>query len=227
MQKDLDEFFAPVSETSLRDQVADSIRRAIDAGVLSPGQRLVEAEIANQMGTSRAPVREAIRLLEQEGIVNNIPRRGSFIVKLENKDIEEIYSLRSVLESLAVREALPLSDEVLTELQGLVDEMYLAAETNDMVTLVERDLDFHKCIVINANHSRLLDVWQRMSAQLRLFLAMKDRLYENPGDVAETHIPLLEALRDGDIEMAQSVLGEHIVEAGEMLLSSLGNNKSV
>jgi len=222
MQKDLDEFFTPVSETSLRDQVADSIRRAIDAGVLSPGQRLVEAEIANQMGTSRAPVREAIRLLEQEGIVTNIPRRGSFIVELEEKDIEEIYSLRIILELLAVQEALPLSVETLATLQELVDEMNDAADTNDMGMLVERDLEFHKTLVIQAEHGRLLEAWQRLSAQLRLFMAMKDKLYENPHDVADTHIPLLDALSAGDVEEAQSIIGEHILEAGELLLSNLG-----
>src|SRR5574337_405947 len=75
--------FAPVAEKSLRDHVATNIRHAIEAGVLKPGDRLVEAEIAAQMGISRAPVREAIRLLEQEGFVTSAPRKGTFIVKLE------------------------------------------------------------------------------------------------------------------------------------------------
>ena len=222
MSPEIDKFFTPVDETSLRDQVANNIRRAIDAGALKPGERLVEADIAGQMGTSRAPVREAIRLLEQEGLVTNVPRRGSFVVELDRKDIEEIYSLRSVLEVLAVREALPrLTAEDLEGLDDLIKEMILAADERDMTKLVEADLEFHQRIVRFASHRRLLDVWQRMYIQLRLFLAMKDQLYDNPRDVAETHIPLLEAFRSGDVETAHQVMSNHIINAGELLLSSI------
>jgi DNA-binding GntR family transcriptional regulator len=222
MSSEINKFFTPVDEISLRDQVANNIRRAIDAGALKPGERLVEADIAAQMGTSRAPVREAIRLLEQEGLVTNVPRRGSFVIELDHKDIEEIFSLRSVIEVLAVREALPrLTQEDLDGLQDLVDEMIKAAEERDMTRLVDSDLEFHQRLVHIADHSRLLDVWQRMYTQLRLFLAMKDQLYDNPRDVADTHIPLLEALRSGDIETAHQVINSHIINAGDLLLSSI------
>jgi DNA-binding GntR family transcriptional regulator len=224
MSPEINKFFTPVDETSLRDQVANNIRRAIDAGALTPGERLVEADIAAQMGTSRAPVREAIHLLEQEGLVTNIPRRGSFVIELDRKDIEEIFSLRSVIEVLAVREALPrLTAEDLEGLDELVKEMINAAEERDMARLVESDLEFHQRIVHLADHSRLLDVWQRMYTQLRLFLAMKDQLYDNPMDVADTHVPLLEALRSGDVETAHRVINNHIINAGELLLSSLND----
>jgi DNA-binding GntR family transcriptional regulator len=222
MSPEINKFFTPVDETSLRDQVANNIRRAIDAGALRPGERLVEAEIATQMGTSRAPVREAIRLLEQEGLVTNVPRRGSFVVELDRKDIEEIFSLRSVIEVLAVREAIPrLTAEDLEGLEDLIEEMVSAAEERDMTRLVDSDLEFHQRLVYIADHSRLLDVWQRMYTQLRLFLAMKDQLYDNPRDVADTHIPLLEALRSGDIETAHQVINSHIINAGDLLLSSI------
>lgn len=222
MSSEINKFFTPVDEISLRDQVANNIRRAIDAGALKPGERLVEADIAAQMGTSRAPVREAIRLLEQEGLVTNVPRRGSFVIELDHKDIEEIFSLRSVIEVLAVRQALPrLTQEDLDGLQDLVDEMIKAAEERDMTRLVDSDLEFHQRIVHIADHSRLLDVWQRMYTQLRLFLAMKDQLYDNPRDVADTHIPLLQALRSGDVETAHQVINNHIIQAGDLLLSSI------
>jgi DNA-binding GntR family transcriptional regulator len=177
------------------------------------------------MGTSRAPVREAIRLLEQEGLVTNVPRRGSFVVELDRKDIEEIFSLRSALEAFAVREALPrLEPEDLDGLQALIDEMINAAEKRDMTKLVDSDLEFHQRLVLKANHSRLLDIWQRMYTQLRLFLAMKDQLFENPQDVADTHIPLLEALRSGDVETASQEIKNHIINAGDLLLSSIDDS---
>ncbi len=214
--------FTHVEEKSLRDHVAENIRRAIEAGVLKPRDRLVEAEIAAQMGISRAPVREAIRLLEQEGFVTTTPRKGTFIVELERQDIEEIYSLRSALEGLAVKMALPHLDATeMDALESLVNDMREAAEARDMPRLVEADLAFHQRIVVLSGHNRLMQDWLRMSTQLRLFFAVKDQLYENPRDIAETHQPLLDALRARDVDAAQRVITEHIVEAGQLVLTRL------
>ncbi len=214
--------FTHVEEKSLRDHVAENIRRAIEAGVLKPRDRLVEAEIAAQMGISRAPVREAIRLLEQEGFVTTTPRKGTFIVELERQDIEEIYSLRSALEGLAVKMALPHLDATeMDALESLVNDMREAAEARDMPRLVEADLAFHQRIVVLSGHNRLMQDWLRMSTQLRLFFAVKDQLYENTRDIAETHQPLLDALRARDVDVAQRVLTEHIVEAGQLVLTRL------
>ncbi len=214
--------FTPVAEKSLSGYVATNIREAIEAGSLKPGDRLVEADIAAQMGISRAPVREAIQLLEQEGFVTSTPRRGTFVVQLERQDIEEIYSLRSALEGLAIKLAMPRITSVeIDELEALVADMCQAADARDMSRLVETDLEFHRRIVVQAGHSRLLQDWLRMSTQLRLFLAIKDQLYENPRDVAESHGPVLDALRAHDVETAQRKLTDHIVEAGHLVLHSL------
>jgi DNA-binding GntR family transcriptional regulator len=214
--------FTIVEEKSLRDHVTEDIRRAIEAGVLKPGNRLVEADIAAQMGISRAPVREAIRQLEQEGFVTTTPRKGTFIVELERRDIEEIYSLRSALEWLAIKMALPHMDAAeIDNLESIVNEMREAAEARDMSRLVESDMAFHRRIVVLSGHSRLLQDWLRMSTQMRLFFAVKDQLYENPRDIAETHQPLIDAFRAHDVEVAQRELSEHIVEAGELVLRRL------
>lgn len=214
--------FTRVEEKSLRNHVATNIRRAIEAGALNPGDRLVEAEIAAQMGISRAPVREAIHLLEQEGFVVTTPRKGTFIIELDRQDIEEIFSLRSVLEGLAVKLAMPhLNAAELEALESLVNDMREAAEARDMPRLVETDLAFHQRIVCLAGHNRLLQDWLRMSTQLRLFFAIKDQLYENPRDVAESHQPVLDALHARDVDAAQRALTEHIVDAGRLVLSHL------
>ena len=101
------DFFERVDEKSLRDRVAANVRDAIEAGALRPGAHIVESEIANQMGISRAPVREAIRLLEQEGFLISIPRKGSFVVELGRRDLVEIYSLRAARANMAINLALP------------------------------------------------------------------------------------------------------------------------
>lgn len=214
--------FTRVEEKSLRDQAAANIRRAIEAGVLKPGDRLVEAEIATQMGISRAPVREAVRLLEQEGFVTSVPRKGTFVVELTRQDIEEIFSLRSVLEGLAVKLATPrLGPNEIAELGGLMEDMREAAGDRDMSKLVETDLAFHQRIVCLSGHNRLLQDWLRMSVQLRLFFALKGQLYENPRDVADSHEPLIEAFRAGDAVAAEHALIDHIVDAGHLVLASM------
>ncbi|MFQ5610555.1 MAG: GntR family transcriptional regulator [Anaerolineae bacterium] len=216
------QIFRQVDDKSLREQVVNNIRQAIEAGALKPGARLVETAIAEQMGTSRAPVREAIRLLEEEGFVVSIPRKGSFVIKLKRQDIEEIYTLRTALESLAVKLALPhMTPAEIDELEALVNKMRQAAEERDISQLVEWDHAFHERIVDSSHNSRLIRAWLRMSAQLRLFFSIKDQLYDNPHDVVDTHYPIIEALRAGDIELAQKTLVDHIVEAGELVLTNL------
>lgn len=222
MKSDASSFFQQVEEKSLRDRVVINIRRAIEAGALKPGMRLVEADIAAQMGISRAPVREAIRLLEQEGFVRSIPRKGSFVVELTRQDIEEIYSLRSALEALAVKLASQhITKHDLDDLVVLVNEMRQAADSHDLPKLIESDLAFHERLVFLSNHERLIRTWMRMSTQLRLFLVIKHQLYENLGDIAKTHDPVLAALRTGDVNLAQQEISEHIIETGELVIASL------
>ncbi|MCC6187553.1 MAG: GntR family transcriptional regulator [Anaerolineales bacterium] len=214
--------FSKLQERSLRDLVAESIRNEIEAGRLQPGDRVIEADIASQMGISRAPVRDAIRLLEQEGFVVSVARKGTFVPRLTRKDIEEIYSLRAVLEGLGVELAIPRLTEVdQAELEKLVAEMIAAAEARDMPRLVESDLAFHQRLMCLSGHSRLLQDWLRMNTQLRLFFAMKGRLYENPRDVAASHDSVLEALRDRDIPRARHELTHHIIDAGHLVLANM------
>ncbi len=216
--------FRQIEDKSLRERVVNNIRRAIEAGALKPGTRLVETAIAEQMGISRAPVREAIRLLEQEGFVVSIPRKGSFIIKLKRQDIEEIYVLRTTLERLAIKLAFHhMTSEDISELEMLIEKMRQAADDNDLSQLVEWDHAFHRRIIENSHNRWLIRAWLNMSAQLRLFFSMKDQLYDSPHDVVDTHFPIIDALRGDDVESAQEILAQHIVEAGELVLNNLGD----
>lgn len=227
MALESNDVFGQIEDKSLRERVVNNIRRAIVAGALKPGTRLVETAIAEQMGISRAPVREAIRSLEQEGFVVSIPRKGSFITKLKRQDVEEIYVLRTALEGLAVKLAFPhMTPEDIDELEVIIGKMRQAAEENDLSQLVEWDHAFHRRIVENSHNKWLIRAWLNMSAQLRLFFSIKDQLYDNPHDVVDTHFPIIEVLRGNDVEIAQDILAEHIVKAGELVLSNLDDEDS-
>lgn len=227
MTSDTNEVFKQVEEKSLRERVIGSIREAIESGAIKPGSRLVEASIAEQMGISRAPVREAIQHLEQEGFVRSIPRKGSFVIELARQDIAEIYSLRSALEGLAIKLAMPsITEKEIQDLEALVVDMGAAADKRDMSQLVESDHGFHEYLVRLSNNSRLVHAWLRMSAQMRVFFMMKDKLYKDPIDIVRTHDPIIEALRSGDPELAHDSLIQHIVEAGELVIASIDEEES-
>jgi DNA-binding GntR family transcriptional regulator len=222
MALEVTKYFKPVDEESLRDRVAQNIRQLIESGLLKPGTRLVETAIADQMGISRAPVREAIQILEDEGFVTSIPRKGSYVIELERKDIEEIYTLRSALESLAVKLVLPrISDEEINEFEEILEKMHQAAMKRDISGLVEWDHAFHRYLVSLSGNERLLRAWLRMSAQMRVFFAIKDQLYDNPMDIVNTHDPIMEILENRDVERAVAVLSDHIIHAGELVLAQL------
>jgi DNA-binding GntR family transcriptional regulator len=227
MALDSDQIFKQIDDPSLREQIARKIRHAIMAGLLKPGDRLVETTIAKQMGTSRAPVREAIRLLEEEGYVVIVPRKGSFVITLTRQDIEEIFTLRTALESLAIELMLARIDlHPIEALEALVEEMRQAAGKNDLAQVVDRDHAFHLWIVNHSRNSRLIRTWLQMSSQLRLFLSIKDQLYHNLNDVVATHDPIIKAIRAGDLELAKQTLVDHIVDAGKMVLDDLeGENE--
>ena len=136
----------PLNVMNLRDHIEQQLHKAMVNGVIKPGDRLVESTIADQLGVSRAPVREALAGLERDGVVVHIPRRGYFVVEFTDKDVEEIYSLRLVLEREALRRAVGrFTKEHLIEMECLIDDLGEAArQQSDPVRIVELDLLFHE-----------------------------------------------------------------------------------
>ena len=184
----------------LRHEISDILREAIWTGVLRPGQRLSENWLAGEIGVSRPPLREAIRVLEQEGLVVSIPRRGSFVRTLAGQDISEIYTVRCALEGMAAElamEALP------HELERL-DQMVVQVETWDGVSgahlreVVDRDFDFHRALVNLSGNERLVAMWEQIAGQLRLALTLVDPAFFQPDYIESTHRPLVAAIRQGD-----------------------------
>jgi DNA-binding GntR family transcriptional regulator len=176
----------------------------------------VESVIAEQMGVSRPPVREALSALEREGLVVNIPRRGNFVVSFTAKDIDEVYSLRMILEFEALHRALPLfKQNNIDQLQSIVDELGKAILRFDgfdsMVTL---DLSFHEYIVFMANHSRLYKAWKSISMQSRLLIGITSRTYyQSPLVPKELHQEILDAIKSGDANTAEKKMRDHFVDA--------------
>lgn len=201
----------------LAEQVANQLRNAIRSGELTSGKRLVEAELANDIDVSRSAVREAIRYLEKEGLVTANPFKGTFVTQLEEKDLEEIYLLRPVLEQLAIRLLVKnLNDEKIRDLELVVEEMKRVADNPKSVSqVIDVDLNFHRKICELSDNSRLLQAWLNLSFQLSAFIAMDDQLYgnETPAQVFERHYVVFESIKKGSADLAVRQM-KKVIESG-------------
>lgn len=214
---------APPSRV-LSEHVAGQLREAIIKEQLKPGQRVVEREIAEAMQTSRGPVRDALLLLEKEGLVVRYPHRGTYVTELSLEDAEEIYTLRQAIEGLAVEYVLRrATPEELDDLEEQVKEMAAMVEEGyDLGGATELDLEFHRTLCRISGHRRLLEAWEALSAQTRVLLLTHRR--RNPSDFHEKavswHRRLVDALRARDLAQAKWELHRHLAVTVEGLLDS-------
>ena len=203
-----------ISPPSIVDVAADEIRSLILSGELAPGDRLIEERLTERLGVSRPPIREALRILQQEGLVRSIPRRGSVVAEIDADDVREIYSLRWALERLAIELIVPVRDgSVLDPLRERLEQIREAAGTGDQQALLDANLDFHLTLCALPGHRRLLRAYQSIVAQLRLCMArnlrFRAQLYHDPQDAVRRHERLLAVIEQGDLEAIDAEIRAH------------------
>ncbi len=217
----------PLART-LADQVANQLRHAILTGQLKPGQHIVEREIAEAMHLSRGPVRDALMLLENEGLVIRYAHRGTFVAWLTLRDADEIYSLREALETLALKYALAYAtDEQVAELDQIVNRMASRMEQDyTQYEATSLDLEFHEALCRVSGHSRVLAAWTALRVQVRL-LILTHRILQ-PLDFREKgvqwHRDLVDALRERNAELAYGVLRRHLAASFESVRQAIDEN---
>lgn len=197
-----------VQRKSLREQIKATLLRQIIGGDYQPGDRLVEMTLARDLGTSQAPVREALRELEALGFVSSGPHRGTFVGDVWKRGLREIYAVRGGLEELATRLAVPRLAGDVSALQREVDGMHAGALAGDIEALVAHSYRFHRAILDASDNLLLLSVWQGLQIETRTTITMMA-----PGidllDVAASHQPIVAAIASGDVERACQVTREH------------------
>jgi DNA-binding GntR family transcriptional regulator len=207
----------------LRQEVLTALRSAILANEITAGSRLLEADIAEQMGVSRAPVREAIRHLEQEGLVEIFPHRGAVVVGLPEAEIDAIYELRAVIEGRATAAAVDVVGEPeLARLEALIEEMRAAIKGQEVGAIAEFDLQFHGLIVEWSGLTLLRHIWSGLDGLVRV---RSYQALDRPGSTARyflknaagSHSVLVDALRDGDPDHAALLARQHVLEVPTML----------
>ncbi|HHY88915.1 MAG TPA: GntR family transcriptional regulator [Chloroflexi bacterium] len=211
-----------VQALNLRTQIEQEVRDAILRGVFKPGERLPESVIASQLGVSRAPVREVLSALERDGLVVNIPRRGNFVIDFSEKDIDEIYSLRLLLEIGALHRAFDhFTEKDFEEMQTLVNRLGEADQQNmDPLDVMHIDLSFHETIFRVADHSRISDIWNRLRMQTQLLIGWTTSTHYSDQPM-QLHQQILDAIRARDLPAAEAVLRDHILDGRDRALQQL------
>ena len=194
------------------------IREAIRKGKLKPGDRLVEMQLAEEMHISRFPIREALRFLEKEGLVETKPFKGTYVAQLTERDMEELYSLRSAIEEFAVRILIKHIDEgKIDKLASIFQAMQQASKNEDLDKLIAEDFRFHQTICELSDHRKLLEVWLTLENQLRVFLTIEKKLFGNSAQFVKSHVPILKAIRERKIRPAQKAIRDHLKWAMQVI----------
>lgn len=207
--------FSPLSRAGLVDRVADTLMSTILAGQIAPGERLAESMIAKQMDLSRAPVREALRLLENSGLVEYRANRGFFVQVVSAQAVSDLYELRIALESAAIRRLVATrAQDALPVLRAQLAEMYRLADADtDTMAQVEADMQFHRLICEGSGNRRYLQLFDQIANETRLGVQVIGRFYENVRQTAESHEPIVAAIAAADPDRAAAVIDAHIREA--------------
>lgn len=206
----------------LRDVVFQTLRNAILKGELKPGERLMEIQLAQRLGVSRTPVREAIRKLELEGLAIMIPRRGAIVADITVKDLEDVLEVRTSLEELAVRKACDfITEEQLRELKKAAAEFKKSVESENLLDCVEADMAFHEIIYNATGNDRLQQMLKNLREQMyryRLEYLKDKRLHRL---LVEEHDTIRRAIKKKDKEKAGAAMKNHIENQKESMVKSL------
>ena len=217
---------APLETTTLATQVQRRLEHAIYSGELKPGERLLEVELAEALQVSRASLREALRLLENKGLVVTSHRRGAYVIELTDRDVREIYRVRFLLEEHAIRCAAEHpSPELLARLDALLDDLRAAANRKDYFAIVDLDLEVHREICAATGNQRLLDIWGDLVAPTRALLITKYRLFDDSELITQGHQVLIDAIHQRDPNRAAHLLEIHITDTHEAVLRSLAHER--
>jgi DNA-binding GntR family transcriptional regulator len=200
-----------ITQRTTPGSVAHVLRNAILEGRLKPGSQLRETHLAADLGVSRAPLREALGLLAEEGLIEKIPYRGAFVAEVSGESIAEIASLRKRLEPYAIELALPrLKGATRTKVTRALEDMALGADSNDPAATIYAHMAFHRAFYELSGHRLLLDLWCSWEAQLQLFFSADHQLFADLHDMVADHRRLLEIIDTGDMEAITAEIGRHV-----------------
>ncbi len=216
MQNMMDEYLP------LRDVVFQTLRKAILKGELKPGERLMEIQLANRLGVSRTPIREAIRKLELEGLVTMIPRKGAEVAEITEKNMRDVLEVRRALEELAVKIACEkISEEELERLKVVSKKFRDMMYCDDLTLIAETDVEFHEIIYEATGNKRLIQILNNLREQMYRYRVEYLKDYNSHGILAEEHDEIVDALCKRERERACRAIVAHIDNQELSIINSI------
>ena len=214
--------FDRIERKSTTEIVYEHLKESILDGSLTPGTRLVEAQIAEQMGISRSPVREALRLLEADRLIETESGRGTSVKRLSAEEIWEVYTARQLIEgyvaALAAQRATPAD---VSGLEAALEKVLALAEAEDYSGTVKADFEIHRLIWEASGHRLLCDILSRLDVQIRMFMAVQAPMFDHLYDSVEDHQRIIQAIAEGDAAAARESVEMHILAAGRLAVDRL------
>ena len=208
-----------VRPITLVEQIVEALVRAAAEGRILPGERLVEAEISRRFDVSRVPVREALRLLESQGIVTNAPYRGMRLMEVDARHLRQILVVRASLERVAARDAVAAyrrDPDALAGMERALPAMERAVAAEDSFALAEADTAFHRALCRIGGNEVLLQVWETLARRLTIIVGLS-ALQKDLKDIYKEHVAFLAVLKRANLAAADRAVDEHIVQHTEMV----------
>lgn len=210
----------------LRDVVFNTLRQAILRGEIKPGERLMEIKLANKLGVSRTPIREAIRKLELEGLVLMIPRRGAVVAEITEKSLRDVLEVRRVLEELSVKLACErITEEEIEELKAAEKEFEVALKSGDVTEVAEADVNFHDIIYHATNNQRLIQLLYNLREQMYRYRVEHLKQTEKHEILLAEHNYIVEMIEKRDAKRAIDVVCKHIDNQVEAVSDTIRTKK--
>ncbi|WP_334173943.1 GntR family transcriptional regulator [Pseudoxanthobacter sp.] len=214
---------APLSHARLGDQVYEQIREMIVSGRFAMGTRLVEVQLAKRFGISRAPVREAMRRLVEDGLVDERPRIGATVAEMDAQAVIDLYNVRLSLEATAIRLATRRRMKT-AGLRRQIAAMAEAARRGDPAAVSRHELEFHAEICRESGNALIAQLFHTMEGRLLMAIALDNEGQQDAGAIAEEHVPLLAPIEAGDEVLAARLMAAHITSTVTPLIRRLGGD---
>ena len=206
----------------LRDVVFNTLRRAILKGELKPGERLMEIALAEKLGVSRTPIREAMRKLELEGLVVMVPRRGAQVANITEKDLNDVLEVRIALENMAIEKACArITEEEMTALENAALDFQSAIGTGSLEDLAQADEDFHEQIYQASGNRRLMQVLGILREQIYRYRIEYLKEEDTYHQLVEEHRQMTQAIRERDVARAQALSFSHLENQRKAIIHSI------
>lgn len=212
----------------LREVIFNTLREAIIIGELRPGERLMEVQLAEKLGVSRTPVREAIRKLELEGLVDMLPRKGAHVADLSVKDIMDVLEVRATLDGLATSlAATRITEEEIKALKNVQNQFANYVEKENLQGSIKKDVEFHEIIYKSSRNEKLIHISNNLREQIQRFRIIYLKDYGSPLDVVKEHTEILDCIISKNSERALTLAHRHIRNQEDTIVKAIKRNELI